>query len=110
VVHSLPGVHLANSVALTTAAEGGRALPPREGGVQPGSLPVPSSPDLDPPSQTVCVATPGTTLTSATPVALSPVYCLISELHEDSDRLLPGVPQTSPVAPPPDPCVGPAGL
>jgi len=62
--HSLPGVYLANRVLLMTAADGGRALPPRDGGVQPGSPPVPSYPDLDPPSQTMCVTTPGTTFSS----------------------------------------------
>jgi len=110
VAHSFPWIYVANSVVLTTAADGGRALPPREGGLQPGSPLVPSFPDIGPPFRTLCVTTPGTTLTSATPKALSPVDCLTSEPHEDSDHLLPGVPQTSPVAPPPGPWVAPAGL
>jgi len=95
VVQSLPGIDLTNTVTPMMAVEGGRALPPCEGGVQPGSPPVPSNTVIGPPSRTVCVTTPGTTLTSATPVAPSPVDCLISELHEDSDHLLPG---TDPVA------------
>jgi len=66
---------------LTSAAESGQALPPCDGGVQPGLPSVPFPPDVGPPSHSRCVTTSGTTFTSATPVALSPT--------EDSDPSLP---------------------
>jgi len=82
----------------------GWASPPTPCGVGTVRLaPVPSPPDVDPPPRAVCVTTPGTTFASATPVALSPDFCLVPELHEDLDPSLSEVPLTSPAAPPPDP-------